>query len=190
MHRRRALAAGDYSSLLQANDLRTRLERIIELRCGYPMRLRIISGTEESDWEDEKRREAAAQTARVAFRHRFEPTPAHSNADPSTRFTGRGVTWESLSERVNVMFSRAKGHHLPQGRVRYLKEVLPIVAEMSSQLMDAAPNEDAANERHLARVLEKVANLVETPSAVVALELARHQASQAEGEPETQAPAD
>jgi hypothetical protein len=57
-------------------------------------------------------------------------------------------------------------------------QVIPIIAEGSQKIVEAAPNDTDRNERALARILEKVAGLVEVPSAVVALELMRYQNSQ------------
>jgi hypothetical protein len=161
------LAAGYYASHLSGSENRRRLEVILEELSGIRFSLRLIEGTEESDWEDVKQREQAAQNAQQNFRTRLEGPAANRN-----------VTWEALQERIYASFSRSQGHHLPQGRVKYLLQMIPIIAEGSQKLIEAAPNDTDRNERSLARILEKVAGLVEVPSAVVALELMRYQNSQ------------
>jgi hypothetical protein len=174
------VAAGYYSSHLTGNENRNQIERIIQDLLGYRLTFRLIEGTEESDWEDVKRREEAAKSAQQAFRSRFDGGPAVSSSSPNA--SGEApvrtvLTWESLMERIFATYSRSQGHHLPQGRVQYLLLVLPVIAEGSQKLMEAAPHDKDRNERALARILDKVAGLVEVPSAVVALELARYQQS-------------
>ena len=157
-------AAGHYASHLNGAENRIKLERIAQELSGLPLKLRVIDGTEESDWEEIKRREQAAQNAQQAFRSRLD-SPVSAN---------RSLTWEALQERVYSMFSRAQGHHLPQGRVKYMLQVIPVIAEGAEKLTQGAPEGDDRNERALARILDKVAGLVEVPSAVVALEYLRY----------------
>lgn len=158
-------AAGHYAGYLTGSENRNRLEKIIqELTGGVYLQLRMIEGTDESDWEDLKKREQAAANARQAHQNRFEQPQ-----------TARAVTWESLMERLYSMFSRAQGHNLPQGRVQYLMQVLPILSETSQKIMDANRHDADRNERALARLIEKLAGLVEIPSSVIALELYRYQ---------------
>ncbi|MBW3625581.1 MAG: hypothetical protein KY468_19475 [Armatimonadetes bacterium] len=160
-------AAGHYSGYLTGTENRNRLERILQELANAKLTLRIIEGTEESDWEFVKQREQAAHTAQQAMRTRFEQPSAPGAG-------GRPLTWESLLERIYAMFSRAKGHNLPQGRVEYLMQILPILSEQSQKIMDASRHDLDRNERALARLIDKIAGLVEVPSAVIALELYRY----------------
>ncbi len=157
-------AAGHYSGHLNGSENRQRLEQIIKEVLGYPLTLRIIDGSDETDWERVKKRDQAAADAQQAFRARQENPQA-----------GRAQTWDILQERLYAMYSRAQGHHLPQGRVQYLLQVIPLLAEGCAKLQAAAPHEADKNERALARILDKVGGLVEMPSALVALELYRYQ---------------
>jgi hypothetical protein len=161
------LAAGYYASHLSGSENRRRLEVILEELSGIRFNLRLIEGTEESDWEEIKEREQAAQSAQQNFRARLDSPAVH-----------RGLTWEALQERIYASFSRSQGHHLPQGRVKYMLQMIPIISEGSQQIIAAAPNDTDRNERALARILEKVAGLVEVPSALVALELMRYENTQ------------
>jgi hypothetical protein len=160
-------AAGYYASHLTGTENRTKLEKIILDLSGLPLKLRIIEGTEEEDWEAVKRREQIAQNASQAFRARL--------SGPAGTAARRAETWESLMEKIYSMFSRSQGHHLPQGRAEYLLQVIPIIANGSKELMENASPNDERNERALARILEKVGSLVEVPGAMVALELIRYQ---------------
>jgi hypothetical protein len=180
------VAAGYYSSHLTGNENKNRIERIIEDMVGYRLTFRLIEGTEESDWEDVKRREHAALNAQQAFRSRLNAGAPSSTGTAGGASAATGVaaaparaalTWEGLQERIYAMYSRAQGHHLPQGRAQYLLQIIPIIAEQSQKLNEAAPHDTDRNERALARILEKVAGLVEAPSVTVALELMRYQQS-------------
>lgn len=164
-------AAGHYAGYLTGSENRNRLERIIvELTGGIPLTLRMIEGTDETDWEEIKKRELAATNAQQARLTRFDP------AQPGA--ASRPATWESLFERIYAMFSRAQGHNLPQGRVKYLLQIIPILSEQSRKIMDASRFDADRNERALARIIEKIASLVEVPAAVVALELYRYEETQ------------
>lgn len=161
-------AAGHYAGYLTGSENKNRLERIVNELSGLPLTLRIIEGTDESDWEDLKKREQAAVNAQQAMRSRLEaPQPG-----------SRVATWESLMERLYAMFSRAQGHNLPQGRVQYLMQVIPILSEQSQKLMEASRHDVDRNERALARIMDKIGGLVEVPAAVIALELYRYEQSQ------------
>jgi hypothetical protein len=163
-------AAGHYAGYLTGSENRNKLERIIqELTGGTRLTLRMIEGTDESDWEALKQRDVAAANARQAMADRF--------AQPVGAAGGRPLTWESLLERLYASFSRAQGHNLPQGRVTYLMQILPVLSEGSRKIMDANRHDGDRNERALARILDKIAGLVEVPAAVVALELYRYEQS-------------
>ncbi len=60
---------------------------------------------------------------------------------------------------------------LPQSKARYLSEMLEATANLMDQIYPDDPDE--ATERHLARIIDRIASNADVPSTLFALELQR-----------------
>ncbi len=152
------------ASLLTSADHQNVIEKALEEITGEKYRLKIIEGTTLSDWALTKRREAAAEAARRAAeeRRRVEVSAVR--------------TWDGVSEQVSRKYASYPLRQLPQSRARYLREAIEIISDGMDELMNPE-NKDELAERALARVIEKVATLVEIPGPLVAFELFKYRES-------------
>jgi len=143
---------------------RARLEQIIEHLAGERLTLEVIEGQSLEAWESRRQRE-------MAVRERVE-----GRAAALAEAQAAGATWDNLREQLTVKFAQHKERRYPQHLARYLLEALQMVVKMASQLAPSSPAEEEAQQRQLARILEKVAQQCGLPSALVALEYHRLQA--------------
>lgn len=139
---------------------RARLEQIIEQLAGEQLRLEVIEGQSLEAWESRREREQAVEQ-RAAGR-----AAALSGAGAAA------VTWDQLREQLTVRYAQQKGRRYPQHMASYLLEALEMVAKTESEV-GSSSTEEELHQRHLARVLDKVAQQCGLPSALVALEYRR-----------------
>ncbi len=149
------------SGHLTTSDHKNAIETALAEFAGQRLTLRIIEGDTAQDWLDVKAKEAHAEAFRdAAFRKReVEAAVVES--------------WEGLLEQIGRKYAAVPLRQLPQSRAKYIEEMLAAISETMDVLMpDDAPPDELA-ERALARVIDKVGGLTETPAALIALELQR-----------------
>ncbi|MDO8683738.1 MAG: hypothetical protein Q7N50_09685 [Armatimonadota bacterium] len=129
---------------------------------GQPLRLRLIEGLTIADWENAKKREAAAEAVREAASRKRSVELAAAK------------TWEGVMEQVSRKYANMPMRQLPQARARYLAEAVQIMSEAMDVLYPSNGQADDLAERSLARLIEKVATLVDLPGAIVADRLLRY----------------
>lgn len=148
-----------YSSYISSSENRHRLQTIMHEITGAEIRLRLIEGTEMSDWELVKKRDAIAQAAADARQAKLD------------RELALEASWEALADTVYQMYSRMPLKQLPHNRAKYLMEVIPVISQEMDRLMVGPEAEHERNQRALARILDKVGTLADVPGTVVALYL-------------------
>jgi hypothetical protein len=147
---------------LASGEHRNTIDKVINEVARRPLNLRLIEGTTIADWENAKRREAAANATKEAIqRKRLEEVSA-------------GKSWEEVLEQVSRRYARIPMRQLPQVRARYLQEAVVMMSEAIDRVSPEGEQMDDLAERSLARVIEKIATLVEIPPAEVAIHLLRH----------------
>ncbi len=119
---------------------------------GQPLKVRLIDGTTDADWETAKRRDAEARRLQ-------EQALAKARAEISAR-----SNWDTVYEQVGRLFAGIPNKSLPQNRARFLEQSIHILAEAKQN----QPSADDLAERNFARCLERVAQYAEIPSTVLA----------------------
>jgi hypothetical protein len=144
------------SGHLRSGDHKNTIESCIAEVAGEPLRLRMIEGLTVADWEAAKRREAAAEAARAsAARRRAHESEASK-------------TWDVLMEQVSRRYANTPMRQFPQMRAKYLADATQMIVEAMETLYPAGSEVDELAERALARLIEKIATLIDVPSVVVA----------------------
>lgn len=139
---------------------RRTIEIVLSELVGQEVQLRIIEGTTAADWERTKQREqiaAASREQEYAQRRKQEETEQ---------------SWDVLYDRVVRAYSEQPYRQLPQGKAAYLQKSLEMVCEALNELYPDGEADDLA-ERNLARVIDRIANNIGAPPALVAFELFR-----------------
>ncbi|MBP6962958.1 MAG: hypothetical protein KBC96_00980 [Armatimonadetes bacterium] len=149
--------AGNLNSL----DHKNIIEATISKYMGERLSLRIIEGGSMEDWEAVKTKEEHARAMREAAAAR------RHDATSSVKI------WETLLEKVGRKYSTMPLRQLPQSRAVYIEEALQMISDTMDQVIPEGQPPDDLTQRAIARVLEKVASLVEVPSTILALDLLR-----------------
>jgi hypothetical protein len=102
------------------------------------------------------------------------PPPATSACTPQTTSAEEPHTWDKLMERVSKGLSSAPFKQYPQGRARYMLESIELIASAVDAISKESPQSDDVLERHLYRVIDRLAQAVDMDPLYVALELERY----------------
>lgn len=128
------------------------IETTMAQKMGSPANLRVIAGTEYSDWEIEKRRD-------LEKRRLTEQSMVKMRAELDAR-----SSWEHIFEQLSRKFAAVSSRSLPQNRARYFEEAIAILADARR----SQTSWDDLGERNFARCVERVAQYTEVPSTIVA----------------------
>jgi hypothetical protein len=132
-------------------------KRLIETTVGGLMgaqiTCRVIDGTDQADWEVEKRRDAekARLTQQSMNKLRAEMT-ARSN-------------WETIYEQLSRKFASVSNKSLPQNKARFFEDALALIADARKD----QTTWDDMQERNFARCIERLAQYAEVPSTIVGM---------------------
>lgn len=131
-------------------------KRMVEVTVGQILQrqinLRVIDGTDFSDWEVEKRRDAEKKRL-------TEQSMAKLRAELTSR-----SNWESLYEQLSRKFAAVPNKSLPQNKARFFEEAVSLLAEAR----EAQKEWDELGERNFARCIERLSQYSDVPSTIVA----------------------
>jgi hypothetical protein len=131
-------------------------KRLIEVTVGGLLKtsvnLRVIDGTDYSDWEIEKRRDA--EKKRLA-----EQSLAKLRAELDAR-----SNWEHIYEQLSRKYAAVPNKSLPQNKARFFEEAVAMLAEARQDRKDW----DDLGERNFARCIERLSQYSDVPSTIVA----------------------
>jgi len=145
----------EFSGHLKLPATRHMIEVTVSDILGSSVNLRVIDGTEYSDWELEKRRD-------VERRRLNEQLMAKERAELTAR-----ASWEHTYEQLGRKYAAIPNKSLPQNRARFYEEALAMLAEARR----AQSTWDDLAERNFARCLERLAQYAEVPSTIVAVQV-------------------
>ena len=165
------------------------VEDALREAAGRILAFRLIIGTSAADWYAEK---AAAEVSDAGdaipdeFRGGFDDDVPTDDLLASQEITeGRGAlqeprrevsqTWEKLSERLSHGYKTAPFIKYPHGQAQYVLTAVKHISDTMDVLMPpaGAPRDDA-QERALAKVIERLSSIVTLDSFFVALQLFRY----------------
>ncbi len=131
-------------------------KRLIETKMGSllngPVALRVIDGTEQADWEVEKRRDAEKQRLN-------EQSLNKMRAELQSK-----VSWDAVFEQLSRKYAAVPNKSLPQNRARFFEEAVALLAEARQ----GQATWDDLGERNFARCLERLSQYADVPSTIVA----------------------
>lgn len=132
---------------------RRAIETAVGAKTNQKVDLRVINGTDLTDWETEKRRDEERRRLQDKAIERQKVEIA------------AGKSWDQIYDQLTRSYSALSNRSMPQVRAKYLLEAVEIV---SSALSEMPINDDLA-ERNFARCLERIAQYSDVPSTIVAL---------------------
>ncbi|NLO73808.1 MAG: hypothetical protein GX100_06855 [candidate division WS1 bacterium] len=155
-----------HASYLTTDINRSRLRQILHARTGRRLDLRVIPGTGPEDWERTKARErqVESETERLARTR--------------AAYQGAQAVWEQATSDLADMMGSMRSRTYATARARLLSRSFPLIAQAEEKARELEPEAEATHEKYLNRLLDKVADWIEMPDSVVALEYLRYAASQ------------
>ena len=134
-------------------------KRTIEVTMGRflneQVQVRIIQGTELSDWETEKKRDQEKRRLQEEALNRQKAEIAG------------GMSWDRIYEQLSRLYAGTNNRSFPQNRAQFFMQAVEIVA---NALVETPINDEMA-ERNYARCLERIAQYTEVSSTIVALKV-------------------
>jgi hypothetical protein len=122
-----------------------------------PVRLLTLDGTTMADYENYKRlREASDATSVTMSERRAKQRQTE-------------LKWEELAEKITRGYARLPLHQLAQSRGKYILDSFKLINEWTKSL-GYTDDSDEISKRSLSRVFEKLGNVIEVPSAMLAYE--------------------
>jgi len=165
------------------------VEDALREAAGRILAFRLITGTSAADWYAEKAAAEAGDSGDAIpdeFRGGFDddmPTDDIPGAPEMT--AGRTApleakreaspTWEKLSERLSQGYKTAPFIKYPHGQAQYVLTAVKHISDtMDVQMPPAGAPRDDAQERALAKVIERLSSIVTLDPLFIALELLRY----------------
>jgi hypothetical protein len=149
------------SGNLTSGDHRNAIERALREFTGIPLQLRIIEGDSIEDWEHVKYKDQSLEAIREKERKKRDQASAVSQS------------WDNLLEQIGRRYANLHLRQLPQARAKYIGEMVRAISDAMDELMPTGSSADELAERSLARAIDRVGQLSETPPTLIALELQR-----------------
>jgi len=168
------------SSLLD-HQTSTAIEDALQQITGRILAFRLIKGETLADWELEKAQESVSPTPEPVptTQEKSVPIPPQSSAD-----SGRVVspTWEKLTERLNLGYKSAPFVKYPHGQAQFVLSAVKSISDTMDLLLPPPGGQrDDAQERALAKVIERLGSVVNLDPLFLSLELLRYRESQGIG---------
>ncbi len=165
------------------------VEDALREAAGRILAFRLVTGTSAADWYAEKAAAEASDAGDVIpdeFRGGFDDDmPTDDLSAPQEMTAGRAAspepkreasqTWEKLSERLSQGYKTAPFVKYPHGQAQYVLTAVKHISDTMDVLMPptGAPRDDA-QERALAKVIERLSSIVTLDPLFIALELLRY----------------
>ena len=138
---------------LKMPQTRVLIEKMMGEQLGAAVTLRVITGTLQSDWEREKRRDSEARRLQQEAINR-------QRAEVEAR-----SSWETIYDQLSRKYAAVPNKSLPQNRANFFREAIDLLVEARQ----AMPIKDDLAERNYARCIERISQYSEVPSVLVAL---------------------
>ena len=133
------------------------IEQSLSEVIGRRVRLRVVDGTTLQAYEDYKKMQAAGEASRAAISDRRD---AERQAEQ---------VWDEVAEKIARGYARLHLRQLAQTKGLYIAQAFEVLNEAVNRI-GYTDDSDELQKRALARVFEKLAVVVEVPSAMLAYE--------------------
>ncbi len=154
---------------LETASNRNAILNALELVIGRRINFRVIDGTTVEDWEqikaaEEQQRKWAAQEKAEA------PSPAAPAAGPAAAGSD---PWNQIIQQMHRRYHELSRRQQPQAKARFCREILIRVIQTEEEIRAGGEVDEDTHERNLARMLDRLATVLEVPGVVVGLEFER-----------------
>lgn len=151
-----APADGAFAGQMNSGEYRGLIERTLRMLAGNNgLNFRLIEGTEYSDWQFAKVRDAAAQQQQQqAAQRKYQESTAYA-------------TWDEVHDQMSRLWASAEYRSLASGKARYLDQALTLAVKAMDALLPEGKPVDEQAERGVSRVIERIASMAGTDATLV-----------------------
>lgn len=192
---------------LQEAQAAAAIEDALQAVSGRVLALQVVVGTSLADWEAQKTpgmavgAGTAAEPPPAFFRSEYSAAPVapaplvapapppvaqtvtmKSAAPPAAPARTPSPTWDKLNERLSQGYKTAPFIKYPHGQAQYVLTAVKLISDTMDALMPppGAPRDDA-QERALAKAVERLGSVVNLDPMFLSLELLRFRESEGKG---------
>jgi len=155
----------DLAGHLETRVNKARLQEIIQAKIGRRLDLKVIEGDSVEAYERAAERERLRSASREAAHLRAQGVQTAA------------ASWDQLNEQVLLSHTQLEGRRFVTSRAKFMIRCVRMMADAEDRIREREPGKDEFHERQLARTIEKVASLTDTPVMVVTLEYLRYRSS-------------
>ncbi|MEA2551989.1 MAG: hypothetical protein QOJ65_165 [Fimbriimonadaceae bacterium] len=149
------ITMSDLAGHLRMPQTKRLMEQIIGKRIGQQITVRVIDGTATEDLERARRKDVEARRLQ-------EQAMEKMRAEIQAR-----SSWDGIYEQLSRRYAAVSNRSLPQNRARFYEEAVDLVAETRK----SQETWDELGERNFARCIERIAQYVDLPSTMVAMQV-------------------
>lgn len=153
---------------------RHRIAAVLKEISSRDVEFRMIEGSTREDWDFVKR----AETRRAQAAPPPPPTPtatartAQAGAEPARPMAPQVTVWELLGRKIQNTWQGTSLRQHPLVRAEFLMKCVNWIVETSNEATDEGQPRDVIH-REQGRAIERVAQLLEVPTTVIAMEVIR-----------------
>ncbi|MBM3472021.1 MAG: hypothetical protein FJX75_01950 [Armatimonadetes bacterium] len=155
----------DLAGHLETRVNKARLQEIVQAKLGRRLDLRVIEG----DTIEAYQRAAEREKLRAA-----STEAAHLKAQ---EVWTAAASWDALNEQILMSHTQLESRRFVTSRVKFMVRCVRMTADAEDRIREREPGKEDFHERQLARTLEKIAGLTDSPVVVVTLEYLRYRSS-------------
>ena len=166
---------------LRNSDASLAIEEALQQVMGRVLAFRLIEGQTLADWQREKLQAGTppVPAAVEAPAARVSAPTGSAGARPSRPEREVYPTWEKLNERLVLGYKTAPLMKYPQGQARYILTCIAMISDTMDLVMPGQGQpRDEAQERTLAKTLERLGSVVTLDPLFLGIELARYRQSE------------
>ena len=173
------------------NQTATAIEEALRDAAGRILAFRLIVGTSALDWYAEKARLNAEESVEIPdeFRGEFDDDeerpdapalpPSARRAAPPEREREVAQSWDKLWDRLSQGYKTAPFIKYPHGQAQFVLTAVKLISDtMDVQMPPAGAPRDDAQERALAKVIERLSSIINLDPLFISLELLRYREMQ------------
>jgi hypothetical protein len=155
----------DLAGHLETRVNKARLQEIVQAKLGRRLDLKVIEGDTLEAYE------------RAAEREKLRSASAEAAHLKAQGVQTAAASWDQLNEQILMSHSQVEGRRFVTTRAKFLVRCVRMTVEAEDRIREREPGKDDFHERQLARTLDKVAGLTDSPVMLVTLEYLRYRSS-------------
>lgn len=148
------------SGALNSAPVRNTIETILQSASGHRIHFELIEGTSLADWSEIKERRAKAHEAMLAM------------AEKDVALHNYEAILNQVVSEIRARITATPDRIYPQVRMKLVFDIVPLLCDTADMLFSDREEHNA--NRAMARAIDRIANFLDMPPLMLALEVERY----------------